>query len=293
MSRRAKVAAGVVALWLCGMAALAHRELFRGTVGRLARAALFVEPGAQFYEITDGGRQIGFASSTIDTTADAIEIEDLVVADVPGARGPRRLSARSRAEMSRTLRLRRFAYELGGDADPYTASGTVVGDTALTVVVKRGHAPADTQRVHLDTPLLLPTMVPMAIALGETPSVGARYTYAVFDPVADSMRAVTLRIAAESLFVLPDSAMLPPDQPVWVTAHEDTVRAWRVEEDGGGILTGWIDGAGRMVEAHPLSMLHLKRTAYELAFQNWSRSPAVATSTARPSPVLSSPTRTP
>ncbi|HEX6535891.1 MAG TPA: hypothetical protein VF041_14930 [Gemmatimonadaceae bacterium] len=272
MSRRAKVALGVVALWLCGMAALARRELFRGTAGRLARAALFVEPGAQFYQITDGGRQIGFASSTIDTTARAIQIEDLVVADLPGARGPRRLAARSRAEMSRTLRLRRFAYQLGGDAGPYTATGTVEGDTALTVVVQRGSAPADTQRVRLDTPLLLPTMVPMAIALGETPSVGERYTYAVFDPIADSTRAVTLRIAAESLFVLADSAMLAPDRSSWVTAHRDTVRAWRVEEEGGGLLTGWIDGAGRMVEARPLAMLHMKRTAYELAFQNWSRS---------------------
>lgn len=265
------VAVGVLALWLCGMAALARRELFRGQAGRLERAALFVSPGAEFYEISDGSRQIGFGSSTIDTSATTIRISDQVVTDLVTGGAPRRLVARSVAELTRTLRLTRFAFEVGGDAGPYLAAGRLSGDTLLTVVVRSGGAPADTQRIRLTTPLLLPTMVPMAIALGDAPAVGSSHTYEVFDPFTDSTRAVTVHVRAESLFVLVDSAAPDAGGERWVAAHRDTVRAWRVEQDGGGMISGWIDGRGRMVEATPLGMLHMKRTAYELAFENWSR----------------------
>lgn len=270
MSRRGMVAAGVVALWLVGLAALARRELFLGQAARLERAALFVSPGAEFYEITDGTRQIGFGSSTIDTTSSTIRIADRVVTDALTGGAVRRLAANSDAELTRTLRLRRFTFEVRGDAGPYVCSGRVTGDSLLTVVVRAGAAPADTQRFRLARPLLLPTMVPLAIALGETPTVGSSHRYEIFDPFADSTRMVTVRVRAESLFVLVDSAALGADNR-WMAAHRDTVRAWRLEQEGGGPISGWVDASGRMVEATPLGTLHMKRTAYELAFDNWSR----------------------
>jgi hypothetical protein len=272
VSRRALIAAGVMTLWLGGMAALAHRELFSGEADRLARAALFVAPGADYYEISDGTRQIGFGSSTIDTTQSQILISDLVVADLPSAAGGRRLAARSSVELTRGLRLQRFRYELGGDASQsYLAVGTVQGDTLLTLITTRLKARPDTQHVRLPGPLLLPTMVPMAIALGEKPKVGDQYRYQIFDPLADSTRSVAIRVRAESLFVLPDSATFDPATRQWVMAHQDTVRSWRIEQQDGALLTGWIDGQGRMVQAEPFARFAMRRTAYELAFENWSR----------------------
>ncbi len=270
MSRRAAIATGVVALWLGGMVALARRELFSDETERLARAALYVAPGAEYYEISDGTRQIGFGSSTIDTTGTAITISDLVVADLPDSGRSRRLAARGSVELTRALRLRRFRYQVGGDVERYLASGTVQGDTLLTLLVRTGSRPARTERVRLDAPLLLPTMVPMAIALGEQPKVGSRYTYRIFDPFTSTTRRATVRVQAESLFVLPDSAILDPTGTTWVVAHLDTVRAWRIVEEHGGRLTGWVDGRGRMVQAAPLDRFFMRRTAYELAFENWS-----------------------
>lgn len=271
MRRRALVGAGIVALWLGGVGALARRELFQGETAALAHAALFVAPGAEYYAVSRGGSQVGFGSSTIDTTTRSIRITDLVVADTGEGAGVRRLAARVQVETSRTLRLRSFRYQVSGGASAITVTGRVEGDSVLALTVASGATGADRSRVALHEPLLLPTMVPMAIALGRRPSVGATYTYQVFDPFTRTTGPATVRVEAESLFVLPDSARRDAGGGAWVAAHRDTVRAWRVEQAGGGPITGWIDERGRMVQARPLGILEMRRTAYELAFDNWSR----------------------
>lgn len=274
MSRRALAAGGILALWALGLAVLARREHAGGQAARLTRAAFFVAPGAEYYTVSTGDRQIGFASSTIDTVPGAFQITDLVLADLARNGKTQRVSARSRVVLSRALRLRRFRYELGAGFAPYRATGTVTGDTLLTLVVESGRAGADTQRVRIPGPLYLPTMVPMVIALGERPAVGSTHRFLVFDPLTDSLSHVAVRVAAESLFVLPDSARWDPVAARWVSAHRGTVRSWRIVQDGThgpGPLTGWIDGRGRMVEASPLPQFRIRRTAYEIAFENWSR----------------------
>lgn len=271
MSRRALAAVGILTLWLGGVAALAKRELFRGEAERLARAAIFVAPGSEYYAISDGTRQIGFASSTIDTLPSAIRIEDVVIT-TRGDRDPsRKWSARMSVLLTRTLRLISFHYEVAGGRRPFSVEGRVSGDTLLTLVVdsSRWRRPRR-RRIPIAGPLLLPTLVPMAIALGERPTVGQQYTYHVFSPITGSASPVTVHVRAESLFVLPDSAAYDTTAGRWVVAHEDTVRAWRIEQEEGGVLTGWIDGRGRMVEAAPLDRMHMRRTAYELAFLNWA-----------------------
>lgn len=273
MSRRALAAGGILALWVLGLAALAHREHAGGQAARLTRAAFFVSPGAEYYTVTDGDRQIGFASSTIDTVPGAFQITDLVLADLSVHGATRRVSARSRVVLSRALRLRRFRFELGAGFAPYRAIGSVSGDTLLTLVVDSGGARTDTQRVRIPGPLYLPTMVPMVIALGEQPAVGSMHRFLVFDPLTDSLSHVAVRVAAESLFVLPDSARWDAAAARWVSAHRDTVRSWHIVQDGAqgpGPLTGWIDGRGRMVDASPLPHFRIRRTAYEIAFENWS-----------------------
>jgi hypothetical protein len=35
-------------------------------------------------------------------------------------------------------------------------------------------------------------------------------------------------------------------------------------------VSGWIDEKGRTIQATPLGRFDLRRTAYEMAFQNWS-----------------------
>ena len=68
MKRRGAVALTVLVAWAAGLAVFVRREIRNAPAQRLAEAALRVSPGAAYYRVEKDGRQIGFASSTIDTT---------------------------------------------------------------------------------------------------------------------------------------------------------------------------------------------------------------------------------
>ncbi|HVE79842.1 MAG TPA: transglutaminase-like domain-containing protein [Gemmatimonadaceae bacterium] len=269
MSRRGHVAALVLAAWAVGLGLLARRQLSRSDAERLAEAATRVTPGAVFYAVFQGSRQIGFASSTIDTTASGISVADYLVADLPVGGALHRATARTRVDMTRALRVRTFSLSLDSDAGPVRVTGRVLGDTLLTFALASGPDRPDTQRVRIEGPILMPTTLPLAIALGDRPDVGQSYSLPVFDPAAMGPRPVTVSVTAESLFVLSDSAVFDAGAGRWTTARRDTVRAWQLAADGAMGFGGWVDEQGRLVEATQLGSLTLRRMAYEEAFENW------------------------
>jgi len=100
--------------------------------------------------------------------------------------------------------------------------------------------------------------------------VGRTYKYAIYDPTSGEPEEIRLEVGAESLFVIPDSAKLDRASGTWIMAHSDTVRGWRLDPQGSSLVSGWIDARGRAIETRPLGTFTLRRTAYELAFQNWT-----------------------
>jgi transglutaminase-like putative cysteine protease len=274
--RRASIAVGVLALWLAGLGVLVQRELFRPHAERLTEAGLRVTPSATFYAVLQRGQQIGFASSTVDTTDGGITQDDYLVADLPIAGKLHRASARTSVKLSRALRLRSFSLDVDADLAPIKASGTVVGDSVLLVVLKgvAGQA-TDTQRVKLTGPILLPTLLPIAVALGQRPRPGARYTLPVFDPASMAQRDVQISVEAESVFVLPDSSVFDRTSQRWLGARPDTIRAWKLVTPATGAtggtsgFNGWVDEQGRVVLVNQLLGFTLDRRPYEVAFENW------------------------
>jgi transglutaminase-like putative cysteine protease len=274
--KRALIAIGVLALWIAGLGVLVQRELFRPHAERLAEAGLRVTPSATFYAVLQRGEQIGFASSTIDTTDGGITQQDYLVADLPIAGKLHRASARTTVRLTRALRLSSFSLDVDADLTPIKAAGRVIGDTLLLLTV-RGVAgqPPDTQRVRLTGPVLLPTLLPLAIALGERPRAGTSHTLPVFDPSSMTPRDVTVAVEAESLFVLQDSSVFDAGTKRWRGALPDTVRAWKLTTPsaaaGGGAsgFNGWVDEQGRVVLVNQLLGLTLERRPYEVAFENW------------------------
>ena len=95
------VGGAIIVAWIAGLAVLVRREYFRPQVERLAEAAKRVAPGAVYYGVMQGERQVGFASSTIDTTGSSITQRDYFVADVPvgGKRDARRRERTSRCRV--------------------------------------------------------------------------------------------------------------------------------------------------------------------------------------------------
>ena len=259
----------VLVAWAAGLAVFMSRERRNAPAQRLAEAALRVSPGAAYYRVEKDGRQIGFASSTIDTTRGRLAIRDYLTADLPVGGSEHRATATSDVQLSRTLALTDFQLSFEGDGAPIGVSGRLVGDSALQVVVAHDGTAADTQHVRLTGPVVLPTMVPIAIALGEQPEVGRTYTLSSFDPIAMAPKPLSVRVEAESTFVFADSARFDDAQRRWLTAHRDSVRAWRVATDGPTAVRAWIDEQGRVVQLQHALGFTLRRTAYEIAFENW------------------------
>ena len=269
---RGLVAAGILALWIGALGLLTQRELFRPHIEQLAEAGLRVTPGATYFAVLQKGEQIGFASTTIDTVDGGITVADYLVADLPIAGKLHRASARTSVRLTRSLRVTSFALDVDADLAPVKAKGRVVGDSLLLLTVNGiAGQPADTQRIRLSGPILLPTLVPLAVALGERPKVGKRYTLPMFDPASMSARDIRVAVQAESVFVLQDSSVIDATSGRWQGARPDTVRAWRLASDGGatGGFAGWVDEQGRVVIATQLLGLTLERRPYEVAFENW------------------------
>jgi hypothetical protein len=269
---RALAAMLVLLLWLGGLGFLVRREYFRPSAERFAEAALRVSPGGVYYAVMQGNRQIGFASSSIDTATTTISVDDYLVADLPVGGRTHRASARTHVVLTRAMRTKAFVVTFEGDAGPIVARGRVLDDTLLILMLATGNdVPVDTQRIRLSGPILLPTLVPLAVALGEQPKPGRKYEMPVFDPVGLTPREVSVRIAAESSFVVNDSSALDRATGTWLGVQPDTLRAYHVVTDtgaGAAGFNGWIDEQGRVVQTSQLGF-ELRRLPYEVAFENW------------------------
>ncbi|MEO6444773.1 MAG: transglutaminase-like domain-containing protein [Gemmatimonadaceae bacterium] len=281
MRLRSVVAVGVLIAWAAGLAALAHAERTRSPRQKLAEVALRVAPGASFFAVEHAGVHVGFASSTIDTVPGGLQVTDYFVADVAERDTMRRIGAQSVVRFTRTLALRDFRLSFDTGERRQAVHGWTVGDSLLAFVVERPGRPADTTRISLGGPLLMPTLVPTVVALGDPPATGGRTTVSVFDPFTLTTRDLHVNVRAESTFVLLDSAAFDPDGGRWRGAHFERVKGWHIVAEDPSALDSWVDEAGRVIRVQTPSGFTLRRTAYELGFENWRSASARARSTAQ------------
>lgn len=270
MRRRGAIGAGLLLLWTAAMAMLARREVLGHDDDALANAVVRVVPATLFYVVEHDGAAIGYASSTLDTTANGIVLRDQFVADLPVGGERHRASARSSTRLSRTLALRDFEVQVKTEGGPIEVTGRAAHDT-LVVAVRAGDAPPDTQRIGGGAPVLVPMALPLLATRGTTPEVGHRVRTRVFDPIAMAPREMELRVGADSLFVVSDSAEFDDVTRRWRPVAEDTVRAWRLASDTSDAgLVAWVDADGRVVLLRQPGGLVLRRDAYAVAFTNWT-----------------------
>ncbi len=270
MNRR--ILAGIVITgWLASMGVLARREFWRPRGETIADAGQVVPPGSAFYTLTMGGQQIGYASSTIDTTTEDLRFQDVMVVEVPAMKTLHRTDVRTDAVLTRSLRLKTFTAKLQGEAGTFSARGEVHGDTLLTAELE---SEGNTQhlRIPLKQAIVLPALLPMRVALGGRLRVGATYSLDIFDPMVLQERRVNVTVAAESTLVVPDSADSDAQATHWFPVRWDTVHAWRLEQHAGGLkLETWIDDLGRVVSASSPVGFRMERTAFEIAYENFRK----------------------
>ena len=266
---RAMVGGGIIVAWLVGLALLIRHEYFRPQIERLAEAAARVTPATVYYGVMQGDRQVGFAQSQVDTTAAAINVAEYFVADLPIGGKARRTTARTNVTLSRALRVKKFDVALDAEGPPIHAGGRIDNDSVLVFALSSGAEKPDSQRIALSGPVLLPTLVPLAVALTETPKVGKHYVMPVLDPATMNAKDVVLDVRAESTFVVNDSTVYDSTTAKWHGVRPISLRAWKIEaRDNASIFSAWVDDQGRIVETTQLGFV-LKRLPYEVAFENW------------------------
>jgi len=259
------IAVAVFVLWAAGLGVLGRREFFRPHLERLAEAALRVNQATTFFAVSRDSGPVGYASSVIDTTTTSIVISDYLVTEISGPRP--RSTSRAKITLTRTFKLRAFESSILSNSVDMRATGTVLGDTAIRFSATSGTNPPTVRTIPLDGIVLLPQLVPLAIALTKKPTVGREYTFPVFDPTRQEVVLVRSTIRAESVFVIPDSAVLDSTTRRWIAARTDTVHAWQVTSTPGG-FNGWLDEAGHVVKTVELGS-NVDRMTYEQAFENW------------------------
>ena len=279
MSRR-RVALAVLGVWAVAVALLVSRSINRDPVEVLAIAALRIQPRSIYYTIERDGTVVGAASSEIDTLPTRIVATDYVEGILPFADSTMDIRVRARSTFSRALSFMDIRILVQPPNDSITVVITRASDELLRVTGDRGGRVLGTQEVEARDPVFMPQWAALPLMLTQEVRAGASMTVRILDPRTRIARETPLRLAAESLFVVVDSAAFDTRDRTWVPALRDTVRAWRVTGEGLP-PTFWIDIAGRIVEAEDERGLVIRRTAYEIAFDNWRnrrRRPASANS---------------
>jgi len=266
-SRRTAIAVAVVVLWVAGLAMMLRRNASRSEEQLLAEVALTVQPATFYYLVEQDGKQIGAASSAIDTTAKFLVSEDYIVGEFPSPSGAgvQRTSARWRTSLTRGFRLNTTWIEITRPTQPFSIRATVVEDTTVVAELARPGTATSPVSLRVTAPVFTPTLAPVAFMLGGSHKVGRTQTMSVFDPTTRTVLRPELRIHAESLFTVVDSAATNAAGD-WAVAHRDTVRAWLIGGAPGG-LTAWVDAEGRVVTARLANGLSVTRTAFEIAYR--------------------------
>lgn len=243
---------------------------FRSSGARLAEAALTVSPGAMFYRLSVGAQQLGYSSSTVDTLGDSLRLVDVLVLDVPALGHLNRTEGRSVATLDRSLHLTRLESEVDG-ATRFTTRATVQADGRWHVSLG-GDGDSLAATLPAGDTVEVPSLWPLRLAFGGGLRMGRTARARVFDPFSAALHPVALHVAAESTFVVADSADYDSTTMAWIPVRFDTVRAFRVDatgEGGNGSLVTWIDAQGRTVRATTGLGFTVERTAFELAYENF------------------------
>jgi len=275
MTRRARLGAAILAVWLVVLGWHARREYVQPELTRLARATMTLAPGTHFYSVTMGDQAVGLASSRLDTVPGGFLLEDQLNLELRAMGQPGGAVARTSVLLSPTLGMREFSFSLATEAGDFSAGGVLEGDSLVRVRIEGGGG-VEEARLPVSGAPLSAAVLPIRLARGEELAPGRSFRFEVFDPATVSLRVVEMEVLEQGVRVVPDSAIRDPGTGRWSASEGGTVTAWRVRETYAGVgVESWIDEDGRVLSASSLMGFALERMPYELALQARDESRAV------------------
>jgi hypothetical protein len=259
--------------WAVALAWLARRQFSHGDSADTAVRTRRLAPGAQYYAVYAGARQIGQLNLSVDTVVDGVTLSELMVLDLPSGDSTGQLARGSEYALSRSLRLRHFTRTVYGVGERERLEGDLGADSILSLANSEGPngAPAGL-RIRVPTDAMLPVMLSYRAAFGGQLHTGGRFVAPLLDLGSAGTRPIIVKVTAESTFVVPDSAVWDSAGGEWIPATSDTLRAWRLEHDAGGAPTvSWVDETGALLRQETVGGLTLVRSAFEIVRNNYRR----------------------
>ncbi|MFQ5890384.1 MAG: hypothetical protein ACE5JR_10075 [Gemmatimonadota bacterium] len=267
MRGRRLIGVAIVVVWVAVLGWHVRREYYRPAAERLAEAARTLPPGVAYYSLFRGRSRAGWGQREMDTlpAGAGFVVRERLDIQLPGLGPVGRTEVRAEAVLDPDLALRSFTHETVTDRERRSLKGVVEGDSVLDVSVERDGS-AESLRLSVRGGVSLANVWPLRLAAQGVAEPGDRYEVLLFDPASVSVRRIRLHIVERAPRAYPDSADLDSLSRRWYVAGEDTVSAWRVEQEVAGLrLDTWVDEDGRLLSGEA-GALRLERTAFELAF---------------------------
>lgn len=263
----------VLLTWAVMLAWLARREFAKSGSAGVAERTRQLEPGAEYFAVLAGGRQIGLFNLAVDTVPQGVRLREQEVFDLPVGDTTRQLARGAEYFISRALRLRNLTRTDFGIGPPERLDAALGTDSILELSGLEGSDQRTGRaRLRVDPEAILPAMLPYRAAFGRHLRVGETFTLPLIEIGTGTTRQLNVRVAAESMFVVPDSAVWDSAGGQWVAATSDTVHAWRLDHDATGTPThSWVDAGGMLVHQETAGGVTLQRSAFELVLNNYRR----------------------
>lgn len=261
----------VLVTWAVALAWLARRELYSGEAAAVALGSARIEPGGAYFAVLARGRQIGQVNITVDTMVDAVRVTEILTLDLPAGDSTRPLARRTDFVLSRSLQLRGYTAQVFGGGGIDRTDGTVGEDSILTLTAFDGEPQQTGQGRYLLRPdAVLAVVLPFRVALGGRFRNGERFVMPVFDALTGTTQPATIRITAESTFVVADSAVWDSVANRWTGVAFDTFPSLRLEYDVANVPTvSWAEAGGTIVAGEIAGGVRLERGAFEMVRNNY------------------------
>lgn len=257
--------------WAVALAWLARRQFSQGDSADTAIRTRRLAPGAQYYAVYAGARQIGQLNLSVDTLVEGVRLDELMVLDLPLGDSTGQLARSSVFTLTRSLRLRHFNRTLYGVGEREVLEGDFGADSLLSLTNTEGPSGSRARmRIRVPTDAMLPVMLTYRAAFGGQLRAGGRFVAPLLDLGSANSRPVSVQVTAESTFVVPDSAVWDPTRGTWVPATTDTLRGFRLVHDAEGAPTiSWVDETGALLRQETAGGLTLVRSAFEIVRNNY------------------------
>lgn len=277
--RRGFVAAILLVTWLGALGWQARRVFFPAEAQRLALGVRSLPPGVAYYAVFRGDARAGWAQVEVDTlpSASGFRVRDRVLLDVPSLGLAGRSERTSEEYLNASLNLDSMILVSVLGTDTVRTTAVAVGDSVVRLMDGSGR---QTGSVAITEPLTTQSGWRLRLAAADRAETGESYRVTVLDPLAGGARRQEIRVLETTSLTFPDSADTDSISGVWIPVREDTVRAWHVRTESGGVtLELWVDEDGRLVDGEIFGGLRVERTAFELAFFTRPGAPGLGSET--------------